>query len=74
MIQNDDQLNQTRQALIHLESAMALLAKDKARIHPGRFALMAEPIVADIRRLRREIEEYIGIDLTASASSTSRDD
>ena len=72
MIQNDAQLKQTREALIHLESAMALLARDKASIHPGRFALMAEPIVADIRRLRREIEAYIGIDpaVEEPASST----
>ena len=72
MIQNDAQLNQTREALIHLESAMALLARDKTSIHPSRFALMAEPLVADIRRLRREIEAYIGIDagIEEPASST----
>jgi hypothetical protein len=70
VIQNDEQLKQTREALIRLESAMALLARDKASIHPSRFSLMAEPIVADIRRLRREIEEYIGIDAEQPASST----
>jgi len=71
MIQNDEQLNQTREALIHLESAMALLARDKPNIHASRYSMMAEPIVADIRRLRREIEAYIGIDAGVGEPASS---
>ena len=62
MIQCDEQLERTRSALIHLETAMALLARDKSKIHTSQYLLMAEPIVADIRRLRQDIETYIGIE------------
>lgn len=72
MIQNDDQLKRTREALIELESSMASLHRKKATIHPDRFALMAEPILEHIRRLRAEIDEYIG--LTAAAERVTAPD
>jgi hypothetical protein len=61
MIQNDEQLKQTRESLIDLESAMASLSRKKPTLHPDRFALMAEPIVAHIRRLRADIDAYTGL-------------
>lgn len=61
MIHNDDQLRNTREALEEVESALALLQRDRARIHPDRFVMMAEPLLDDIRRLRGEIEEYVGV-------------
>jgi hypothetical protein len=61
MIQNQQQLNRTCEAIAKLEESLALLKLDQASIHPKRFALMAEPIIEDIRRLRGEIGDYIGL-------------
>lgn len=61
MIQNDDQLNQTRAAIADLEAAVASLKRDVLPVNPARFALMAEPAVDQIRELRAQVEEYVGI-------------
>lgn len=61
MINNDDQLNQTRLAINDLESAMAALKRDVLPLNEERFALMAEPIIDHIRELRQQVEEYVGI-------------
>jgi hypothetical protein len=68
MIQNDEQLRRTRAALLHVEASLTSLYRQKADIHPDRFALMAEPILDQIQRLRAEIDEYIGV--TAAARET----
>jgi hypothetical protein len=61
MIENDNQLNQTRLAINDLESAMAALKRDVLPLNEERFAVMAEPIVEHIRELRQQVEEYVGI-------------
>ncbi len=61
MIRNDEELNQARAAIIHLESALEALKRDVLSINPARFALMAEPAVDQIRELRAQLEEYVGI-------------
>jgi hypothetical protein len=61
MIQNDEQLKSTRDALNDLEASMAALNRRRGSVHPDRFALMAEPLLDHIRRLRAEIDEYIGL-------------
>lgn len=61
MIENDDQLNQTRLAIADLESAMAALKRDVLPLNAERFAVMAEPVIEHIRELRQEVEEYVGI-------------
>jgi len=61
MIENDDQLNQTRLAINDLESAMAALKRDVLPLSEERFAVMAEPIIEHIRELRQQVEEYVGI-------------
>ena len=67
MIENDDQLNQTRLAIHDLESAMAALKRDVLPLNPERFAVMAEPIVDHIRELRQQVEEYVGITIAVQA-------
>ncbi len=64
MIENDDQLNQTRLAINDLEAAMAALKRDVLPLNAERFAVMAEPIVDHICELRQQVEEYVGIDLS----------
>jgi len=61
MIQNEQQLRQTQEALRDLEMSLAALNRQKPMIHPDRYLLMAEPVVEHIRRLRAEIDAYIGI-------------
>ena len=61
MIENNDQLNQTRLAINDLESAMAALKRDVLPLSQERFALMAEPVIDHIRELRQQVEEYVGI-------------
>jgi hypothetical protein len=61
MIQDDEQLEQTRAAIAHLESALAALKRDVLPVNPARFALMAEPAVDQIRELRAQVEEYVGM-------------
>jgi len=61
MIENNDQLNQTRLAINDLEAAMAALKRDVPPLSAERFAVMAEPIVDHIRELRQQVEEYVGI-------------
>ena len=63
MIENDYQLNQTRLAIADLESVMAALKRDVLPLNAERFVVMAEPVVEQIRELRREVEEYVGITL-----------
>lgn len=61
MIQTDEQLETTRQALFHLEHGLAALYKDKAKIHPDRYALMVESFLEDVLKLRQQIDDYIGV-------------
>src|SRR5262245_47571548 len=61
MIQNDAQLQQTREAAVSLERSLVLLKRDQAAIHPDRYALMAAPIVEELQLLRRGIDDYVGV-------------
>jgi hypothetical protein len=60
MIRTDEGLAQTRLALADLEAALASLSRRRGEIHPDRFALMADPLLDHIQRLRDEIDAYIG--------------
>jgi len=64
MIQNNEQLEQTQKALGHAERALGYLIQEKASLHPSRFVVMAEGDIEDIWRLRREIDEYLGVKFT----------
>ena len=61
MIRNDEELNQTRAAIAHLESAVVSLKREVLPINAARFAIMAEPAVDQIRELRSQVEDYIGV-------------
>jgi hypothetical protein len=61
MIRDDDQLRSTRDAVASLERSLAILQRDRPRLHPDRYALMAAPILDDLRRLRQEIDDYLGV-------------
>ncbi|HLG18095.1 MAG TPA: hypothetical protein VJH03_26875 [Blastocatellia bacterium] len=61
MIENDEQLDQTRIAIAHLETGLSALKREVLPLNPARFALMAEPALDHIRELRRQVEEYVGV-------------
>ena len=61
MIENEEQLAQTRLAINDLESALAALKRDVLPLNAERFAVMAEPIVDHIRALRSQVEDYVGM-------------
>jgi hypothetical protein len=61
MITNDEQLEQTQLAIINLESSLAALKRDVYPLNPRRFALMAEPIIDHINKLRGQVDEYVGM-------------
>ena len=63
MIQNNEQLERTRQAMAKLESALVALRRDVLPLNANRFQVMAEPYIDQIRALRSEVEEYIGVTL-----------
>ncbi len=67
MIRTDDQLQRTREALIDLESSLASLKPEMPIFHPARLVMWTDPIVFDIRKLRAEIEEYIGLTMAIFA-------
>jgi len=66
VIGTDDPLRQTQTAMSQLESSLAALNRQKSEIHPERFALMAEPILEHIRRLRAEIDAYLGLPVSSA--------
>jgi hypothetical protein len=66
MIQNQEQLEGTRAAIANLERALECLKRDILPKNPRRFALMAEATVADIIKLRSEVDEYIGLNAAIS--------
>ena len=66
MIQNDEHLESTQEALALVEHALASLNSEKESWHPSRFAVMAEADIEDIWKLRREIDEYLGVSFTVA--------
>lgn len=61
MIESDAQLDQTRQALARLETALGSLRDRIKGVNPALFEAMAQDYVEGIRGLREEIEEYVGV-------------
>ena len=60
MIKNDEQLQRTQLGINKLEAGLAALKREVLPLNAQRFAIMAEPVVDQIRELRRLVDEYIG--------------
>ena len=58
MIKTLEGLKVTREALANLESALQGLESERSRYHPKTFTVFAEPIEADIAKLRAEIAAF----------------
>ncbi|MEW6208124.1 MAG: hypothetical protein AB1631_07140 [Acidobacteriota bacterium] len=63
MITNDERLEQMQLAINNLECSLAALKRDVYSLNPRRFALMAEPIIDHINRLRQQVDEYVGMNI-----------
>lgn len=61
MIRNEEELKMTRKQLERVEAALAALRVRVHPLNPQRFGLMAEGFVYQIRNLRGEIDEYLGV-------------
>ncbi len=72
MIETDDGLTRTQEALANLEHALRGLTAKQARYHPATFALIAEPMIDDIRKYRAEIDAYIGLPVAEGAVTAYR--
>jgi hypothetical protein len=72
MIDNDEQLEQTRGAITHLEDGLAALKRDVLPLNRARFAMMAEPVVSHIRALRAQVEDYVGVTSAISELAFSK--
>jgi hypothetical protein len=60
MIENEEQLDATRKAISHLEAAILSLKQEILPKNPARFAVMAEPAIAQLRQLQRLVDDYTG--------------
>ncbi len=61
MIKTPAGLEQTRKLLYSMEGAVANLLQSGDRMHPTQLALMLEGPMDMVRRLRADIDEYLGI-------------
>ena len=67
MISNDQELAQTRVVLQNLEEALLSLKSSVQERNPALFEAMAQDYLRNIKSLRAEIEEYVGVtDLESS--------
>ncbi len=72
----DAGLRASQQALAMLEKMLFDLYREKDKYHPTQyFAMFAMPLVEDIRKIRREIDDQIGVtdfDLCTAAFDAAR--
>lgn len=61
MIQNDDQMRQNVELMGEMYEALAELKRRIAPLNFTNYLILAEGPVEQIRRLKREIDEYLGV-------------
>ena len=68
MIESDTQLKVTQEQIQRLEYALALLRRTAT---PAEFTAQAPAVIEHIRRMRDEIDTYLGVhDIAATSLST----
>ena len=68
MIESDAGLHAAREAAAHLEDAILDLRRNRSRYHPSTFALLSSPILEELQLRRREIDEYLGVNISIPSS------
>jgi hypothetical protein len=66
MIENDEQLRATHEALGSLYRALASLRHRLLPINPQQYRLFAEGPLDEIRKLQSEIDTYLGLEQPAA--------
>jgi hypothetical protein len=61
MIENDEQLDATLQALGSLYRALSSLRKNVLPVNPRQYGLFAEGPLDEISKLQAEINDYLGL-------------
>ena len=61
MIKSQTELELTRLQLRNMEEAVSALMDQSASMHPSQLALQLEGPMEMVRRLRAEIDEFLGI-------------
>ncbi len=74
MIQSDQEFELVRQQLTRAESALGALRREVLPQSEDRFLLMAEAYVEQILALRREIDEFLGLDLIFQRRAATTDE
>ena len=69
MITSDAGLQQSIEQLERMYRVVRELRSRMGRTNPSQFQLFAEGPIEEIRRLRRDIDEYLGIQETVEATS-----
>ena len=72
MITSRAGLEQTRRQLKNMEDAVADLMSEAKAMHPSQLALQLEGPLEMVRRLRSEIDEYLGIQRAATMLRSRR--
>ncbi len=70
MINSEEGLRRTREAVGLLESILASLEKDKDSMHPTWYETMKEPAVEQLQELQAEIDQYLATVRPAGTQST----
>ena len=68
MIQNDAQLKQTAEQLQLMYEVLAELRRRDLPVSKTKYQLFAEGPIEEIRRLRAEIDEYLGLSEPAAVA------
>ena len=61
MIENEEQMKATHEALGHLYRAVASLRRQFLPGNPRQYGLFSEGPVCEIRKLQSDIDDYLGI-------------
>jgi hypothetical protein len=74
MIDNDEQLRITHEQLGRMYKALADLRQEVKPVNPRKYAVFSKGFVDQIRRLRAEIDSYLGFnETTLNPESTPAD-
>ena len=73
MIENDEQLHQTWEALGDLYRALASYRSKILPINPRNYAIIAQGPLDEIRKLQAEVDEYLGLREPAATADALRE-
>jgi hypothetical protein len=68
MIENDDQMRRTAEQMLRMYYALSDLRQRVLPVNRRNYELFAEGPIEEIRRLRGEIDEYLGLNQPADVA------